>query len=219
MLSKINTYTSGILGMFMICCSYNLGLAHTIPVSEIYIVPDRAEVHLELTINSFELSFLSEIDENHNGFIDESEMESYRSKIKKRLLSVISVQMDDKTVEAEAAGLILNSRNHHLTLRAHYPKEWEYETLKLTSNIEQITSKSQITQVTYGNAPHTQKARLESDTNVATFGKRQNNHKGLWASIFGMQSIVLLIWVLLLGAGGFYGVQKLRLTGIKDTEI
>lgn len=189
------------------------GFAHTIPISVIHILPDKKEVHLQLTINSFELNFLSELDQNHNGYIDLKELNAKRSLLEMRLLSTLKISMDGRDIQAGSMGILLDEQNHHLTFRVHYPKKENFESLKLVSNIEQITSKSQITQITYGAGRHQQKARLQGGVNTAIFGPiRDHKVEGLWASVLHYQTILVLIGIILTILGGMYITRKRLLT-------
>lgn len=190
--------------------------AHDIPISTIHIIPDQNEVHLQLTMNSFELTFLSEVDQDHNGYMDGNELDAKRALIKKRLLSTLTIMMDGTTIHAGSAGIQLNELNHHLVLKVHYPKEREYESLKLISDIEGITSKSQITQVTYGKSGHHQKALLQAGSNTATFVSVGNRKAGgFWATVSPQQPILSLGLIGLILFGGMYFARKHLLTKSK----
>jgi hypothetical protein len=209
-----NTYRTLIVLVYIMLGSLSTpGFAHTIPISVIHILPDREEVHLELIINSFELSFLSELDGNHNGYIDLEELNAKRSLLERRLLSTLRISMDGRDIQAGSMGLLLDQQNHHLIFRVHYPKKQNFESLKLVSNIEQITSKSQITQITYGVAGHQQRARLEAGANTANFGPvRDQKADGFWSSILHYQTILVLIGIILTILGGSYVTLKRLLT-------
>ena len=49
--------------------------AHEIPISELNIISEKSMMHLELLINTHEIKFMGEMDENENGKIESRELE------------------------------------------------------------------------------------------------------------------------------------------------
>ena len=52
------------------------GAAHTLPVSCLRLVPEADYLHLELAFNLFELSFVTEVDDNKGNELDPGELEA-----------------------------------------------------------------------------------------------------------------------------------------------
>lgn len=200
-----------VLAGLMLGTLNSISYAHDIPISTIHIVPDNNEVHLQLVINSFELSFLSEVDQNHNGYVDPEELEVKRALIKRQLLSVLKISMDKRNIRAHSSGIMLNDQNHHLVFRAHYPRKQGFRSLKLVSNVEEITSRSQVTQVTFGTPGQEQMARLEGATNTATFALAKGAENPFWASVFGNRVLMALVLLGLVISGGMYIARKTAL--------
>jgi hypothetical protein len=143
--------------------------AHTLPISFVTLVPEADYLHLELTINPFELSFFSEIDRNHNGRLESTELAAAEASITRKLLGALALEVDGRRLEAEVAGINADPESHHFALRAHYPADTRNVPLRLTSTLAAETSGSHLTQVTYRLGERTQAARLDTQSSRVTF--------------------------------------------------
>jgi len=143
--------------------------AHTLPISYLYVVPDADYVHLELTLNPFELSFFSELDQNKDGQLEPTELEAQNDELTQRLVGAIKLKVNGKLIPAEVSGLTPDVDSHHLTLRAHYRVDARRAALTLESTLPRLTSGSHLTQVTYLRAGHRQLAQLDMQSPKTTF--------------------------------------------------
>jgi len=143
------------VGLFTINIS-----AHTLPISYLTLVPDGNYLHLELTLNPFELNFSSKPD---------ASLETGENGLSKRILQHIKIKVDGKLLSAETAGLSGEGGSHHLTLRAHFPVANPQATLSIESDLSAITSASHLTEVTLIKGGEHQLARLDSQEHLATF--------------------------------------------------
>ena len=145
------------------------GPAHTLPISYLTLVPDENYLHLELTLNPSELVFFSELDANRDGRLDPAEWKGQGETIAWRILDNLKVRVDGRLVTPEIAGLAQSYESHHLTVGAHYAVDVRQTTLSVESKLSEITSGSHLIQVSFGSADHMQAARLDGQSNLATF--------------------------------------------------
>lgn len=192
-----------VLLIFFFCNSAD---AHEIPISEIKLVPDESQVHLELKLNVFELKFASELDQNNNDKIDRHEFEAKRKVIKQRLLESLNMEIGGALVEAQTFGIKREGNSHHLIFRAHYPVDSQTADLKLTSKLQGITSQSHITWVTYYNTGDKQRAKLDTRSNSVTFDPTKNS-PSLVKSLFSPGGLLVVCTGLLI-VGIFYRLKK-----------
>jgi hypothetical protein len=143
--------------------------AHTLPISYLHLVADTNYLHLELTFNPFELSFFSELDSNHNGRLEPSELEGKQDQVTPRILDCLKIYIDGKLVRAEVAGLMPDLDSHHVTLRAHYLIKGPMAKITLESSLTSITSGSHLTQVTFLHDGQRQLAQLDLQSPTVTF--------------------------------------------------
>jgi hypothetical protein len=154
-----------------ICCGLSAGsvTAHTLPISYLTIVPDGQYLHAELTLNPFELNFLSEVDLNRDGRLDTSELAVGEKILVERVLKHLTFNSGGHPLAAETAGFSSLVDDHHLTLRVHYPVDRPDAALDIKSDLAAVTSSSHLTEVTFGKAGEQQLARLDSLTTKAVF--------------------------------------------------
>ncbi len=143
--------------------------AHTLPISYLMLVPDAEYLHVELTLNPFELASFSEMDMNRNGRFDPDELEAQADKITRLLLENMTLRVDGKTILAENAGISPDADSHHATLRAHYRVDARRAALTLESTLRDITSSSHLSQVNFLRDGKPQLAQLDSQSHKATF--------------------------------------------------
>ena len=143
--------------------------AHTLPVSELTIVPDESYLHLDLTLNPFELTFFSELDVNRNGKLDLGEWEGQGEKIARRILENVKLRVNGEVVQAAIAGLSQTYESHHIFVRAHFPVDARTARVSIDSRLTELTSGSHMTQVTYGAGDRMQIARLDAQSKQVMF--------------------------------------------------
>lgn len=160
-LRNLNQQIARLLAALALWAGGNLG-AHTLPISYLTVVPDTEYLHLELTLNPFELSFFAELDGNRNGRLDPGEWESQQATVTEKLLAALEVTVAGKAVRAETAGVAPDLDSHHATLRAHYRVDARSAAVTVTSGLAGLTSGSHFTQVTFGAGGQRQTARLDS---------------------------------------------------------
>lgn len=145
------------------------GGAHTLPISTLTLAPDENYLRLGLTLNPFELTFFSELDANHNGYLEPMDWQGLGEKIALRILDAVSVRVDGRLVAPDIAGLTQSYESHHITVRAHYRVEARRATVSVESKLSGITSGAHLTQVSFGNRDHSQAARLDAQSSQARF--------------------------------------------------
>jgi hypothetical protein len=143
--------------------------AHTLPISSLTLMPDEDYLHLELTLNPFELTFFSEVDANGDGRLDPGEWEGQGESIALRILERLTLGVNGRVVNAEIAGLSQNYDSHHIAVRAHYAVDARQARVTVQSQLAALTSGSHVTQVTFGRGEQVQAARLEMQSPQATF--------------------------------------------------
>lgn len=144
--------------------------AHTLPISNLTVVPGEDHVHLELVFNPFELNFVAELDANRDGRLDASEFAAQESSITKLLLKHLKLSVDGQALSPDISGLAQDSESHHFTLRAHYPADARQRPVTIESELHAITSGSHITQVSFGSGENRLAARLDMSAPKVTFG-------------------------------------------------
>jgi len=143
--------------------------AHTLPISYLYVVPDKEYIHLELILNPFELSFFSELDQNKNGQLEPAELEAQKENVTRQLVGALKLSVIGKLIPAEVSGLTPDVDSHHLTLRAHYRVDARRSALTIESTLPRLTSGSHLTQVTFLRTDQRQLAQLDMQSPRATF--------------------------------------------------
>ena len=144
-------------------------LAHTLPISYVFVVADQDYVHLELSFNPFELTSFTGFDTNHNGRLDPEELGSTQEKLTHLILEHLVLSANGKPVAAETAGIAPDADSHHATLRAHYRVDARRAGLTLESSLQAITSSSHLTQVNFLRDGKPQLAQLDSQSRKVTF--------------------------------------------------
>jgi hypothetical protein len=143
--------------------------AHDLPISYLTMVPDADYLHLELTVNSSELSFFGELDQNEDGRLDVAELEAEGEKTARRILERLVLRVNGAAVEPETCGIVPNLDTHHLTLRAHYPVDARSAPVSLESRLTTITPGSHVTLVRFEQPAGRQSARLDIHSRTASF--------------------------------------------------
>jgi len=144
-------------------------LAHTLPISYLFIVTGEDYIHLELTFNPFELANFSELDTNKNGRLDPDEIASQGDNITRLLLDNLTLSVDGEKVSAETAGLVADPNSHHVTMRVHYRVKARRATITVESNLQKVMSSSHVTQVNCLRGGEPMLAQLDSQSHKATF--------------------------------------------------
>lgn len=207
---KVSNGFLWITEVMILCFLCSVTDAHDLHISEITVVPDKSQMHVELKFNAFELRFISELDQNANGQIEKGEFYEKRDAIIQRLLESLKIEIDGLEIEARASGLMLDASSHHLVFRAHYPVSGPVESLKLTSDLQSITSQSHVTLVTYRGATDKQLAKLEARSNSVVFhpAVTRISNGNWWESYFYTKGMVLLMCFGLIAGGLFYGFKR-----------
>ena len=143
--------------------------AHTLPISYLRLQPDADYLHLEFTFNAFELSFLSEVDDNRDGELDAAELKAHGQVVAQRVVSALKLSVGGKVLVPETAGMDPDMTGHHVRLRAHYKVDARHVPLTLESGLNAITSSSHIVQVTYAVGAQRRLAELDMQTRKVTF--------------------------------------------------
>jgi hypothetical protein len=160
----------------MLCCFVAvvamlpfIAAAHTLPISYLRLVPDGDYLHLELVFNPFELSFMSELDENKDAELSPAELEAHGQALADRVSAALKIKVGEREVRPETAGMDPDLNGHHVRLRAHYKVDARRSPLTLDSNLISITSASHLIQVTYAHPEGEQRAQLDSQSHKVTF--------------------------------------------------
>lgn len=197
------------VGNLLIILSLFIGsaTAHDLHISKVNIVSGDSKMHLELTINAHELKFMEEVDQNNDGKIDRAEFEKKKQAIGKRLLGSLQLKINGIQVEATTSGVMMDIGSHHLFFRAHYPENDKIESLTLTSDLQEVTSESHVTRVTYTNAGNEKLAKLRARSNSVTFGSELNS-SFLGTSVSEYSGFVSIFIGLIIASGLFYGFRR-----------
>lgn len=122
---------------------------HNLPISEMNIVADEEEMHVELVVNSSELHLIAELDHNGNGQLEYSELHAEGERIARRILSLLTFRIGDRPLEVDVCGILPNPNTHHLTVRAHYRADARYDALSVQSRLFSLAANAHVTQVTF----------------------------------------------------------------------
>ena len=141
---------------------------HTLPISYLRVVPDNDYVHVELNFNPFELSSFTQMDADHDGRLNDMELERSARAVTETVVSNLHLSAGKTELIAETAGVMSSDDAHHVTLRAHY-KKGGGGVISLRSDLPGILGSSHLTQVTFGDAPNQQWAKLEGSSPEVTF--------------------------------------------------
>ncbi len=188
---------SGILLLFISFCAPE-SFGHTLPISYLTVVSDRDYIHLELTLNPFELSFISEFDENKDRLLDSAELQVADKVLAQRILQHIKLKADGREIPNELSGFSESPGDHHVTLRAHY-RCGSSATVAVESDLTSITSASHLMEVTFFKGGARQLARLDSQTKNALFTV-ETKHSETPVPTGQAQASTGFVVVLLLGA-------------------
>jgi hypothetical protein len=187
--------------------------AHTLPISYLHLVPDADYLHLELVFNAFELTFMSEVDENKDGELSPAELQAHGQMVADRVVAALKLSVGGRELHSETAGMDPDLSGHHVRLRAHYKVDARRVPLTVESDLNSITSASHLTQVTYANGTNTQKAQLDSQSRKVTFTppseKKPAPPLARETAAFGLLFLLLAVLALLIvGAGLLLFVRK-----------
>lgn len=160
----------------MLCCLLailvfsisNTG-AHTLPISYLRLQSDADYLHLELIFNPFELTFISEVDDNHDSELNSPELTAHGDVVAKRVVAALKVSVAGKAVTAETAGMDPEMSGHHVRLRAHYKVDARSLPLTIESELNSITSSSHLIQATYTCGGQQRLAQMDAQSPKATF--------------------------------------------------
>src|SRR5512146_3267418 len=99
----IRTRLAALLGrlLAMLALATFSAHAHTLPISYLRLQPDADYLHLEFTFNAFELTFLSDIDDNKDGELDADELKAHGQGLANRVVSVLKLKVGGQPVSAE----------------------------------------------------------------------------------------------------------------------
>lgn len=147
---------------------FNAG-AHTLPISYLRLQPDTDYLHLELSFNPFELTFFSELDDNHDGELGLAELKAHGQTVANRVAGALKIVVGDNPIYAETAGMDPDLSGHHVRLRAHYKVNARQLPLTLESELNAVTSSSHLIQVTYAAEGRQQLAQLDAQSHKVTF--------------------------------------------------
>lgn len=167
---------AGMVGIFSLRAT-----AHTLPISYVFVVTDKDYVHLELSFNPFELANFTEFDTNKNGRLDPAELSSGQEKLSRQILDHLTLAVNEKPVAAETAGLAPDGDTHHATLRAHYRVDASRAALTLESTLQEITSSSHLSQVSFLRDGKPQLAQLDSQSHQVAFTAPAPTHSDPWS--------------------------------------
>jgi hypothetical protein len=143
--------------------------AHNLPISYLHLQADQDYVHLELIFNVFELTFVSEVDDNKNGELEPNELKAHGQALANHVISALKLSVADKPITAETAGMDPEMTGHHVRLRAHYKVDARRQPLTVESDLNAITSSSHLIQVTYSSEGRAQLAQLDAQSRRVTF--------------------------------------------------
>lgn len=144
-------------------------MAHTLPISYLFVVADKDYVHLELSFNPFELSSFAEYDTNHDARLDAAELAAVEPQLCRKLLDHLTLRVNDEVVATETAGLSPEGDTHHATLRAHYRVDARHAMLVVSSSLAEITSSSHLTQLNFLRDGKRELAQLDAQSHTASF--------------------------------------------------
>lgn len=147
---------------------FNAG-AHTLPISYLRIQPEADYLHLELTFNAFEMSFISELDDNKDGELDATELKAHGQVLADRVAGALKVSVGGKPMVAETVGMDPDMTGHHVRVRAHYKVDARRLPVTVESGLNAITSSSHLIQVTYSAEGQQRLAQLDMQNTKATF--------------------------------------------------
>lgn len=188
---------------------FSLARAHDIPISELRMVPDDSQIHMELRLNIFEFRFISEIDNNKNRRIEKEEFEENKELIKKKILGSLKLQTGREIIKEHSSAITLDE-SHHVIFRAHYPVNAYQQSLKLVSELQSVTNQSHVTLVNFGNAENNkQLAKLDNRLNSVTFSPLGSSASGIFRNtLLNFRSVALMAVFSLMAVGAFYGLKK-----------
>lgn len=150
----------GFLAVLLMVC-FTAG-AHTLPISYLRLVADREYLHLELIFNPFELTFVSEVDDDKDGELSVGEIKKHGERIATRISRSLRILMAGKVVTPENAGMDPDMSGHHVRLRVHYKADAREAPIALISEMQSITSASHLTQVSFSNGRLVQLGQMDS---------------------------------------------------------
>jgi hypothetical protein len=143
--------------------------AHTLPISYLRLVPDADYLHLELVFNPFELTFMSEVDDNKDGELDLAELAAHGQVVAQRAVGALKLTTGEAVLRPETVGMDPDLSGHHVRVRAHYKVDARRLPLTVETDLPTLTSSSHLTQVTYVNGNHQQLAQLDPHSRKVTF--------------------------------------------------
>jgi hypothetical protein len=143
--------------------------AHTLPISYLRLQADTDYLHLELAFNAFEISFISELDDNKDGEIGPDELTTHGQTLADRVVAALKIRVGDKAMVAETAGMDPDMTGHHVRMRAHYKVDARRLPVTVESDLNSITSSSHLIQVTYSAEGRQQLGQLDVQSRKVVF--------------------------------------------------
>jgi len=158
----------------VVICMASQAAAHDLPISGMQMVADEHYLHIELMLNSAELVFFSEIDQNKNGRLEVAEVNEHGDEIARRIVDCLTLRTGGREIKADVAGIVPDVSTHHLTVRAHYPVDVRSIPITVESRLWEITRGAHSTQVTFRTFEGSQSARLDARSRRVTFNEPQS---------------------------------------------
>ena len=143
--------------------------AHTLPISYLRLQADTDYLHLELVFNAFEISFISELDDNKDGELSSDELRAHGQTLADRVVSALKIRVGDKAIAPETAGMDPDMTGHHVRMRAHYRVDARRLPITVESDLNSITSSSHLIQVTYSAEGSQQLGQLDMQSRKVVF--------------------------------------------------
>ncbi len=166
------------LALNIICFSNSI--AHDIYTSELTVLQNNSDLHVELRMNAFELESLGGREMIKNGVIDWDRFSEGKQKIIGKLKKSLILELDKNPLHTDKMGLTIDD-THHLIYRAHYDlaeHQWS-GLLRIESKLREFTSRSHVTKVRFKKSGKQENAQLEGDRNSVEFelAHENNNEK------------------------------------------
>ena len=187
---------------------------HTLPISYLRLVPDADYLHLELVFNPFELTFMSEVDENKDAELNLAELTAHGQTVADRVVGALKLTAGETALRPETAGMDPDLSGHHVRVRAHYKVDARRLPLTVESDLPALTSASHLTQITYVNGGHQQLAQLDPHSRKATFqppaeqkpaAAQATPHR---RAALGLVLMVATVFLVVIGAGLLWVLRK-----------
>lgn len=156
------------LSINIICFSHSI--AHDIYTSELTIIQNDSDLHVELRMNAFELESLGGREMINSGVIDWDLFSDGKEEIISKLNEALILKLNNNPLFTNKTGLTVDD-THHLIFRAHYNllENQRDGLLRIESNLREFTSRSHVTKVRFKKSEHQENAQLEGERNSVEF--------------------------------------------------